>query len=776
MDRSITLSQPLTPIVFHLPAARTPIIGRDGVRAQLADQIRQGERLVTLVGPGGVGKTRLALAVAEDVRAAFAERVGWVSLGELTDPELLLDAIVRALGVSVPGVEPFDAVVAALGREPAVLVIDNMEHLAGASGILGTLLERVPTLSLLVTSRVPLRLIGELEMHIDPFPPLNEKHTSEAMESHPAIRLFVQRARSVDSRFQPDEVDLEKIAGIVAQLDFLPLAIELAAARVRHFSLDEIARLLSSRFELLTGGPRDAPNRQRTIRATIGWSYALLSSEEQRLFRILSVFPGSFTLESAVQLAERLGMARLETIDQVSTLVDQNLLARLNEPGAGRYAMLDSMRDFGRAQLISDGEDADVHSQFVDAVIERVKPPELAPHEIDLDWLGRIERSMDDIRAAISWAIANEDGARALRMATDLHAWWATRGNPREGLRIFDAALACASAAPLSLRLNSMFDFTWLLAMTGEPARARTMEPEIMQLTREVSDPFTTIRIEQLWGIIASAAGDVEEARMRTQHAFELAEEAGLLKRFLGPITNMAILAEIDGDYELALSYHQRILGLLEPNDRRWIYHILQQMSLARVTLRLGSPGDADDIVRANWGEILEVRNYEDISDALVVKAWVSLEVGDPVRAARLVGAAQAFLAAAGKVLIEPDPSGFADLHEHLSRLLPEPDLSDELALGGAMTLEELGAEIERVVLPAPGPGAEPSAPSLLTRRESEVAQLLVGGKTNPEIATELFISERTVQSHVANIMAKLGVNSRTAVVARVVRDGLLPA
>ncbi|HET9660202.1 MAG TPA: LuxR C-terminal-related transcriptional regulator [Thermomicrobiales bacterium] len=776
MDRSITLSQPSAPMVFHLPAARTPIIGRDGVRAQLADLIRQHERLVTLVGPGGVGKTRLALAVAEDVRAAFAERVGWVSLGELADPELLLDAVVRALGVSAPGVEPFDALVAALGSEPAVLVIDNMEHLADASGILGTLLERVPTLVLLVTSRVPLRLIGELEMRIDPFPPLNKERTLEELGAHPAVRLFAQRARSVDSNFQLNKENLERIAAIVAQLDFLPLAIELAAARVRHFSLDEISTLLSSRLDLLTGGPRDAPDRQQTIRATIRWSYELLHPQEQRLFRILSVSPGPFTLESAVQLAGGLGISRLETIDLVSALVDQNLLARLNEPGAGRYAMLDSMRDFGQAQLISDGADAAVRSRFVDVVIERIAPPEIMPHEIDLPWLGLIERSMDDIRAAINWAITEGDGARALRLAYDLRAWWETRGNPREGHRIYAAALACSSEIPSSLRLNSMLDFAWLLALTGELPRAMTMQAETTQMTHALGDPLATIRTEQVWGAITLIAGDTEEGRARTLHAIELAEEAGMLKSVMGPILNMAILAEIDGDYELALAYHQRILGLLEPNDLRWISHIMQQMALARLALHMGNPREADDIVRKNWFEILEVRSHQDVANALAVKSWVSLEFGDPVRAARLLGAARAFISAVGLVLTEYELSSFAVLQERLPRLLPETDLVDEMALGSAMTLEELGAEIERVERPEPGADVAPNAPSLLTPRETEVARLLVEGKTNPEIAAELFISERTVQSHVANIMAKLGVNSRAAVAARIVRDGLLPA
>ena len=219
------------------------------------------------------------------------------------------------------------------------------------------------------------------------------------------------------SGFDPDAGELARIAEIVAQLDFLPLAIELAAARVRHVSLEEIATLLSSSLDLLTGGPRDAPDRHRTIRGAIGWSYELLQPEEQQLFRALSVFPGPFTLDSAVRLADGAGISRLETIDRVSTLVDQNLLMRLNEPGAGRYVMLGSMRDFGQAQLVAADEDAVVRARFAAAVIERIEPPEPASQRQCR--LARTGRTVDGrYPSRISWLIANGDGARALETSS----------------------------------------------------------------------------------------------------------------------------------------------------------------------------------------------------------------------------------------------------------------------------------------------------------------------------------------------------------------------
>ncbi len=770
MDRFTQFVEPAA-ATFRLPTSRTPIIGRQDDLARTSQLIDDGQRLVTLVGAGGVGKTRLALAVAEAQRSRFQGRVGWVSLGELTDPDLLLDAIARSLDIGTSGRTVLDALVAALGTEPALIVVDNMEQLTNASGNLADLLDRAPELSLLVTSRAPLRLIGEREVRIQPFPPVDGSASPDALEAHPAIQLFLARARAVEASFEPDAVALAQIADIVGALDFLPLAIELAAARVRHFSLGEIRSLLSSQLDLLTGGPRDAPDRHRTIRATIGWSYELLQPEEQQLFRTLSVFPGSFTLESVVELTERAGITRLETIDGVSTLVDQNLLMRLTDPAAGRYAMLGSMRDFGQAQLIGENEDHAVRARFAETVLERIQPSKL-PSQDDVAWLERVESSMDDVRAAFAWLLANGEGARAVKLTNDLGGWWSSRGNPREGHRFYAAALATQPDLTDSQRFDAVRDYVWLLALTGDLSRAVMLREEIEPLARKLGDPVSLIKAEQLLGALAFIEGRFEEGRERTQQAIELAEASGVTRRFQGLIYNIATLAEIDGDYDQALAYHRRGLELIEPGEHRGLY-AMHQLGIASLALRGGNPLEADRLVREVWAEIAQVRNQQVITGALVVKAEVFLEFGDPIRAARLLGAADKLIEIFGRVLVEVELAELAALKERIARGVPADVLALESALGYAMSLEELGAEIALPMQPVAA--QEPAAPSLLTPREIEVARLLVDGKTNPEIAAELFISERTVQSHVANIMAKLGVSSRTAVAARVVREHLVP-
>lgn len=767
MDRFAIITEPAAQATFRLPVSRTPIIGRESMRAQLAEPIRQGERLITLVGAGGVGKTRLALAVAEDVRPDFEGRVGWVSLGELAEPDLLLDAITRSLEITSQSREPLDTLAAALGERPTLVVIDNMEHLVGEATVLGALLERIPALSLLVTSRVPLRLIGEREVRISPFPAISSSDAE--LNDHPAIRLFIERARAVESAFEPDRSALERIAAIVEQLDYLPLAIELAAARVRHFPLDEIQHLLSSSLDLLTGGPRDAPNRHRSIRGAIAWSYDLLQPEEQTLFRTLSVFPGGFSLDDAIALFSS-GGSRVESLDAIGNLVDQNLLIRTTDSGVARYGMLTSIREFGQSQLISTGENLSVRDRFATLVAQRVKPLNRDSDE-DVAWLEMIERSMGDVRAAFAWLVAQDEGVRALELVNALAGWWNSRGNPREACRLYGIAVPMAAEGPDALRFDSLRNYSWMLAQTGRIPDALELRAPVTELAERIGTPKSLVHAEQLLGALDFIVGDFESGKAHMQRAIDIAEDADVLRRFKGLIFNMASLSEVQGNYEAALVFHKRGLELLDRAENPGLY-AMHLVGMASVALHGGDLVEANRCIRLAWPDVAEWRNVQVLVGALTTKGEILLEQGNDEAAAQLFGASDRLIEEYGRVLAEIEITEIAKLRERLADALGLDQLEQAMQTGRAMTMDELTAVIELPI--ATSAPAVQESPSLLTPRETEVVRLLVDGKTNPEIAAELFISERTVQSHVANVMAKLGVNSRTAVAARAVREGML--
>ncbi len=769
MDRFTTSPSSTGTPVFRIPGARTPIVGRHEERIRAAEAIRRGARLITLVGTGGVGKTRLALAVAEDLKPEFGDRVGWVSLGEVVDPDLLLDAIARSIDITLQERDPLDTIATAIGNEPAVLVIDNMEHLAEVSNSLGALLERAPALALLVTSRLPLRLIGERELRVEPFPAIGPGNDAD-LETHPAIQLFVERARAVDSTFVPDAAALERIASIVARIDYLPLAIELAAVRIRHFPLEEIASLLSSNLDLLTGGPRDAPDRQRTIRAAIGWSYDLLHPAEQRLFRTLSVFPGPFTLERALHLAEERGSTRVERIDLISGLVDQNLLIRLNEPGATRYAMLSTIRAFGQSELIANGEDTELRLRFAESVLERVRPQSSNSDE-DIVWLESVERSMDDVRASVAWAIGQGNGALALSIISALANWWTSRGTPREAVRLYDQAFPLADGLSDEARFPALGNYAWVLALSGETERALALRPEILALSESIGDAKTRIRASNLLGALEFAAGNLEEGRAYTERGLEIADAAGLSDMTKGIVFNLATFAEVAKDYDAALAYHHRGLARIDRERNPGIYG-MHLLGMASLRMRMGDLPEADRLVREVWPSVAELRVAQVVVGALNLKGELLVETGDLERAARLFGATDRIIDIYGRILTVLETAEIDALRARLSGSLDPAIVAAATAAGQSMDIDDLSADMLRAIDVDSTPPAPP--PSVLTPRETDVARLLVEGQTNPEIAEALFISERTVQSHVANIMAKLDVRSRTAAAARVVRDGLL--
>ena len=450
-----------TPGYVIPPLPRTGLIGRETERASArARLIDDAVPLLTLVGPGGVGKTRLALAIAADVAERFSDGVVWVDLAPLADSTLVPAAVARALAViPTPGALVAEELARHLRPRQSLLLLDNCEHvLADAAALASSLLAACPALQVLATSRAPLRVQGEVELPTDPLPlpAENGLADADALLSSDAVRLFVERARAVDPACQPAPNHCLTWPRLCRRLDGLPLAIELAAGRTRILPPSLLRARLERRLPVLTGGRRDAPARQQTVRNSIGWSYELLDPDEQTLFRRLCVFAGSFALEAAQAVSN--GSPRNDVVPVLERLVEQNLVRRMEARGEPRFTMLETILEFGLEQLAGSGQEDDArdrHAAFFLALVERLDAnvfehlPEAAPV------LARLQAEHPNLRAALARFEATGAVEPFVRLAGTLHAFWINQGLFQEGQRWLEQAIALGASASLPARVSA---------------------------------------------------------------------------------------------------------------------------------------------------------------------------------------------------------------------------------------------------------------------------------------------------------------------------------
>jgi predicted ATPase/DNA-binding SARP family transcriptional activator len=433
----------------NLPVPATPLLGRAAELAQIVSLLAQPAcRLLTLVGPGGVGKTRLALEVAAKQLSNFDDGAYFVELAPIRDPALVATTIAQVLELREADDQPVASVLKAWLRErELLLLLDNFEQILDAAPLVGELLASCPRLKLLVTSRAPLRIRGEQELPVAPLalPDLAHLPDPQALSRYAAVELFIQRAVSVQPDFRVTSENAPALAAICSRLEGLPLAIELAAARIKLLSPQGILDRLGSRLALLTWGPRDLPARQQTMRHTIAWSYDLLSAEERRLFRRLAIFAGGCTLEAAETVCNVSGDSAPAVLDGMAALVEQSLL-RQDERAEGQpyFTMLETIREYGLEQLVTSGELADVQRRYTSyyvAMAETAEPELRGPHQVA--WLDRLEREHDNLRAALARCLATAGQAElGLRLAARLGWFWYLHGHLSEGRRWLQQALA----------------------------------------------------------------------------------------------------------------------------------------------------------------------------------------------------------------------------------------------------------------------------------------------------------------------------------------------
>jgi predicted ATPase/transcriptional regulator with XRE-family HTH domain len=680
------------PALHNLPAQLTSFVGRQKEIAEIKQHLG-ASRLVTLTGPGGTGKTRLALQVANDLRASYPDGVWWVELAPLRDPGLVAEAIAQALKLSASGEAPLvELLKRRLRRMQVLLLLDNFEHLLPAGPLVGELLAAAPQVWMLVTSRERLHVYGEQEYPVHPLelPDLQRDESAEELLAHDAVSLFVQRARAVQPGFSLDEAQKSAVARICVRLDGLPLALELAASQVKIIPPPQLEQRLQDSLGTLPIGPRDRPDRQRTLRATIQWSYALLNEGEQALFARMAVFNGGATLDAIERVC---GYDQTDDlVNTLTALVDKNLVFRrdhrLSEP---RFAMLETIHEYARERLQASGEAAQVQEHYVAYYTSLA---EQAAGQIRANrqsyWLNRMKAEQDNLRAVLAWTLEGQDTLPGLRLVAALRDHWYYNGLAGEGRRWTDLALRKSTGAPPALRAGVLRAAGQIAIGVGDLPKAGELLSQALALYRQLEDERNTA-----WTLVLLSLyrmGDVTKSQKNMalcQEGLEifrrLDDQPGMAQAF----NILGELARLAGDDEAASGYYEECLKVVKQTGERlregMTYCNLSFIAYHRAQYQ-PSEQFARQALRISW----EMGNEYMMAAYLASLAGPVAALGDPRRAACLLGASQALLEKYGFQL---QPSDTPEVQRYIAVLqsqLSAEDLREAWQAGSAMTLQEV--------------------------------------------------------------------------------------
>jgi non-specific serine/threonine protein kinase len=760
-------------VAGNLPIELTTFVGRRSEQTDTKAMLA-ASHLVTLTGIGGVGKTRLALRVAENMRREFADGVWLVELGELSDGTSLTNVVAAALGLGDQAGRPLrEVLLEFLESRELLLVLDNCEQVVDATaGLVEPLLRACRRVRVLATSREPLGIGGETVLRVPPLtvPDPGRQSSLKGLPSYDAVTLFIDRAAAAVPGFRLTDVNKNAVARICHRLDGLPLPIELAAVRLRAMSPEQILQRLTDRYALLTRGSRVAPSRQQTLRLCIDWSYDLCTPVEQAVWSRLAVFAGSCELDAAEQIGGR-GFAPELFLDVVTSLVDKSILIREEAGTVVRFRMLETLRDYGRMRLQESNEYDQVltqHRNWYEKLALAAEEEWISSRQ--LDWIARLGREQSNMREALEFC-ATDSPEAGLRIASALFPFWVSQSWFSEGRRWLDRLLSTYPRRPTYERVKGLYADSVLAELQGEISVGAALVEEGRALAERSTDPLVHALVAYADGLLALFSGDARRAPSLLHAALETFATRRNHPLHIGALHMLGMAHELLDDTDHAIECYEQVLAITEARGES-MYRASALWGMAVAAWRKGDAVRATRLLEQSLCLARNVNSTRTVIAGLQALGWIAADERGAHRAIVLISAAENLGHSIGSAgVLFPAMLAYHERSEQSSRrALGERAYEAARREGRGFGLDAAIA----YALGEPTPESPATVATMspkLTERERQVAALVAEGLTNKEIAARLVISPRTVQGHVEHLLAKLGFTSRAMIAAWVVEQ-----